>query len=142
MLPGSRLLFVVAAHGAWFTIGVMSAACGGSSSETPFPLEPDPRELAAGAPRSGPYVAPNDDRNEPGESDEAGRAAPPTCCRSATKRSPPNSGNTASNEAPQAAAALDHPTAVLRDRVRVGRVHGGPTDGGDLALESRRSIRS
>ena len=34
-------------------IGVATSACGGSSSETPFPLEPDSRYLAEGGPPSG-----------------------------------------------------------------------------------------
>ena len=52
-----------------------------------------------------------------------GRAA--ECCRSATRRSPRNSGNTGSNEAPQAAAPIGHPAGVLCDRRGMGRVHGG-----------------
>ena len=51
----------------------LHAGCGGSSSETPFPLEPDPSQLKPGAPPRARYVALP--RREPG-AEPRGNEAP------------------------------------------------------------------
>ena len=90
------------AFGALCALVAVGGGCGGSSSETPFPLEPDPSVLRPGAPARARYVAlPRQDREPQPETTEPSQGLPSTWGAPAERESEPEAEPEPDSRAPE-----------------------------------------